>query len=674
MALLPTIGKAPGVYIQEITVPGPIAGVSTSIAAFVGPAQMGPLFKPTQITSINQFSNIFGTYVEDPYRVFAAHAVNGFFNEGGAQCYFVRVGTGVQASLNLQDQSGKNRTVLVVTADNEGTAGNNISVQVTTTGVSLATTKVARPTAANIAAGKAPVNQRQASTASSADAANFSPGDTVTLASGTNSERNTISSITKDTTKNTTTFTMVNNLTNDYGGGTIVVADLLPGQAKFRVASAAGIEPGSYLGLAQGTTKENVVVSNVDYINNFLTLDKPLVNHYPLNADVTVTSMEFTLAITAPGNPVETFANLSLDSRHSHYFPNIVSSASVTVDFANPPTTTQPTNNLPVEMAAAVKLGSAGQGNAGVDEDITKLTTANYFTAIDTLQKVSDVNLLCIPDSVGPQFQTADTQAIQTYMIAHCEKMQDRFAILDASQMFPSAPDFSAVQNQRQNLNSNNGYAALYFPWIGIANPFPNGKGSIWAPPSGHVAGVFANNDNNFGVYKAPANEQITTALSVQVPMSDGDQGPLNDIGINVLRTFPFQGVTIWGARTITPPTLVPWRFVNVRRLVTFIEKSIQEATRFAVFEPNNLTLWQQIKRMVTDFLMGQWLDGALFGATPDQAFRVRVDATLNPPDIRAQGILVVEVTLVPTTPAEFIIFQVIQDITGTTLQETTAG
>ena len=120
------------------------------------------------------------------------------------------------------------------------------------------------------------------------------------------------------------------------------------------------------------------------------------------------------------------------------------------------------------------------------------------------------------------------------------------------------------------------------------------------------------------------------------------------------------------------PADVTAWRFVNVRRLVTFIEKSIQEGTRFAVFEPNNLSLWQQIKRIVTDFLNEQWTEGALFGDTPDQAFRVRVDETLNPPATRALGELIVEVTLVPTTPAEFIIFQVIQDITGSTLQEST--
>jgi phage tail sheath protein FI len=171
-------------------------------------------------------------------------------------------------------------------------------------------------------------------------------------------------------------------------------------------------------------------------------------------------------------------------------------------------------------------------------------------------------------------------------------------------------------------------------------------------------------------VFKAPANEDITSALALPVTVTDDEQGPLNEQGINIIRSFPNQGIKIWGARTIAPPDVTAWRFVNVRRLVTFVEKSIQEGTRFAVFEPNNLTLWQQIKRMVTDFLTQQWTAGALFGDTPDKAFRVRVDETLNPPETRALGELIVEVTVVPTTPAEFIIFRVIQDITGSTLQE----
>ncbi len=669
MATFATKGKAPGVYIQEITLPGPIAGVGTNVAAFVGPAKMGPLNKPTTLTNINQFWSIFGDYIEDPYRVYAAHAVNGFFAEGGTNCYFVRVGTGTAATLNLQDRSGKSRTALVVTALKEGVAGNQITVKVDN--ANIANTKAARASA-NIAANGAPANQRTVGTADATDAAKFNPGDTVLLAKGANSERSTISSISKDTVANTTTFTMVANLTNDYGGGTIRIADLIPGQTKFRVGSTAGIEPGSYIGIAQGATKENAVVRVVDQVNNFLTVTKPLANTYTMNAadaDVTVATQEFTLTITAPGNPVETFANLSVDPRHSHYFRNVVASASVSVDFADPPTTTLPTDSLPNALAAT-NLGAAGMGTAGKDDNIGAIQPSDYHTGIDTLRKISDVNLLSVPDAVGSHFQVADTQDIQAYMIAHCEKMQDRFAILDSRQMTPTTATFDAVVNQRQNLNSDGGYGALYFPWIAISNPIASGR--IFVPPSGHTAGVFANSDNIFGVDRAPANEPITSALAVEVTVTDDEQGPLNDLGINVIRAFPSQGIKIWGARTIAPPDITAWRFVNVRRLLLYIEKSIQEGTRFAVFEPNNLTLWQQLKRLVTDFLMDQWTEGALFGDTPDKAFRVRVDETLNPPEIRAQGILIVEVTVVPTTPAEFIVFQVIQDITGSSLKEST--
>ena len=291
---------------------------------------------------------------------------------------------------------------------------------------------------------------------------------------------------------------------------------------------------------------------------------------------------------------------------------------------------------------------------------------------IDALQKVTDVNLLSIPDAAPNggnfPFHVADTQDIQSYMVAHCEKMKDRFAILDCTEVSATTTDFSALVTQRQGLSSSNGYGAFYFPWIAISNPF--GSGRIFVPPSGHLGGVYANSDNNFGVFRAPANEQITTALATEVVVTDDMQGPWNDIGINVIRSFPNEGVLIWGARTIAPPDITAWRFVNVRRLTTFIEKSIQEGTRFAVFLPNNLQLWQQIKRLVTSFLTDQWTEGALFGDTAALAFRVQVDEAINPPSIRALGQLVVQVTIVPTTPAEFIVFQVIQDITGATLQE----
>ena len=184
---------------------------------------------------------------------------------------------------------------------------------------------------------------------------------------------------------------------------------------------------------------------------------------------------------------------------------------------------------------------------------------------------------------------------------------------------------------------------------------------------------MYANNDNTFDVAHAPANEPITSALSLEVTLCDADQGPLNQQDINVIRSFTNDGILIWGARTIAPPDQTAWTYVNVRRLLTYIEKTVREGTRFAVFQPNNLSLWQQVKRLVTDFLLQLYNAGDLFGATPDLAFRVRVDATLNTPAVVALGQMIVQVTVVPTHPAEFIVFQVIQDPTGASLQESTS-
>lgn len=652
-----TTGKAPGVYIQEITLPGPITGVSTNIAAFVGPAQMGPLLTPTPLTSVQQFFNIFGTYVDSPYRVYAAHAVNGFFAEGGTECYFVRVGTGVAASRILQDSATPAQSALVVTAKKEGTAGNNTTVQVAH--ADGPATSVPNPVAtpASTAADKSSITVTNA-----ADAANFQPGNTVLITQGATTETATISAIAA------AVITFSPKLRNDYTGGTIAMPNLSAGTMQVKVASTTGLQAGSSILIDNATLNEGAVIANVNPISNVITLSNGLTNTYPLGAGahaIAVTAKTFTLTIVSASASTEVFANLYMDPRHSRYFANIVNSAAVTVELADPPSTTPPINNIPGATAALpLQFGAA--------DNLAAITTNHYHHGIDALQKITNVNLLSIPDAAPNggnfPFHAADTQDIQSYMVAHCEKMKDRFAILDCTEVSATATDFTALVTQRQGLSSSNGYGAFYFPWIAISNPF--GSGRIFVPPSGHLGGVYANSDNTVGVFKAPANEQITTALATEVAVTDDMQGPWNDIGINVIRSFPNEGVLIWGARTIAPPDITAWRFVNVRRLTTFIEKSIQEGTRFAVFQPNNLQLWQQLKRLVTSFLTDQWAEGALFGDTAAQAFRVQVDEAINPPSIRALGQLVVQVTIVPTTPAEFIVFQVIQDITGASLQE----
>jgi Bacteriophage tail sheath protein len=724
MATFSTFNKAPGVYIQEITLPGPLPQVSTSIAAFVGPAATGPLNQPTLLTSVKQFNDKFGTYVEDPYRIFAAHAVNGFFAEGGQQCYFVRVGNGNAAWLDLIDlpkasttltaasaaaattatlksvvglhagdtvtltQAGggglsekatiasiagnvatftaplvnayavgstvllaDTQATLRVTALQEGTGGNIIKVQVDAANIASTTVPRAALTAA-AAAGATSV------TVAAGDAASFKPNDNVTI-KGATTENAAVTSISG------TTINLKSALANPYAiGDTIGLANLPAGLQELRVADVTNFEPGSYVQISNGTDPDSYdVVRVVNGVTQTLTLTNGLTNSYSVvAAALNVKSMEFTLTVTSPKAGTEVFAKLAMDQRHSHYYGTSVDSQAVVVTPSDPPNTTPPPKNLPNPIPATNLTN-------GVDDNLNGLGVPEYKKGIDTLQKF-DVDLLCIPDAVSSHFKAVDTQAIQAAMIAHCQNMQDRFAILDAVETPASASDFSAVSNQRQGLNSNNGFGALYFPWIGISNPF--GSGQIYVPPSGHTAGVYSFNDNTFDVAHAPANEPIANALSVEVRLSDSDQGPLNEQGINVIRSFSSGGIVIWGARTIAPPDRTAWRYVNVRRLLLYIEKTLREGTREFVFAPNNLTTWQQIKRLVTDFLTQLWQAGDLFGATPDQAFRVRVDETLNTGAVVALGQLIVEVTVVPTHPAEFIVFQVIQDPTGASLKEST--
>jgi phage tail sheath protein FI len=179
-------------------------------------------------------------------------------------------------------------------------------------------------------------------------------------------------------------------------------------------------------------------------------------------------------------------------------------------------------------------------------------------------------------------------------------------------------------------------------------------------PPSGAIAGVYARVDQNPGVHKAPANTDVRGVLGLEVRLSDRQQGPLNLGGTNVLRIFPGTAqVVVWGARTTGDPNVTDWVYVNVRRLMIYIEQSIKVGIRPAVFQPNGIPLWNKLKHTITEFLTRVWKDGALFGATADKAFYVRIDEGLNPPSTRALGRLYIEIGVAPVRPAEFIIVRI---------------
>lgn len=281
------------------------------------------------------------------------------------------------------------------------------------------------------------------------------------------------------------------------------------------------------------------------------------------------------------------------------------------------------------------------------------------------LEAVEEVTMLCVPDLMSAYQQGAidlDTvQAVQTAMIAHCELMGDRIAILDPP------PGFNAQQIKEWRVDKaryDSMYATLYWPWIQTMNPATGRLSFI--PPSGHVAGIWGRNDDTRGVHKAPANEVIRGVVDIEINITRNEHDLLNPEGINCIRAFPGRGIRVWGARTLSSDPA--WRYLNVRRLFNYLEETILSGTNWVVFEPNDEALWAKIRRTISAFLVQEWRSGALFGSTPDEAFYVKCDSETNPSEGIDAGQVVCEIGVAPVKPAEFVIFRLAQFSGGTSL------
>ncbi len=320
---------------------------------------------------------------------------------------------------------------------------------------------------------------------------------------------------------------------------------------------------------------------------------------------------------------------------------------------------------LDAEASLEKVMPKEQEQSLNIDKKLLPTTTSGEFegevakrTGIGGLEALDDVTMVCVPDLMttmpGEKLDLTLVKAIQTALIAHCESLGDRVAILDCP------PDLTPqeIKQWRMDVTGfDSSYAAMYYPWIEVMDSATSQVVAI--PPSGHVAGVWARNDNTRGVHKAPANEVVQGAIGVGFQITKGEQDTLNPIGVNCIRSFPGRGIRIWGARTLSSNP--SWRYINVRRLFNYVEKSIENGTQWVVFEPNNRKLWARVRRDVGAFLRTVWRDGALFGSTPDEAFYVRCDDELNPPESRDLGRLIIEIGMSPVKPAEFVIFRISQ-------------
>jgi uncharacterized protein len=321
-------------------------------------------------------------------------------------------------------------------------------------------------------------------------------------------------------------------------------------------------------------------------------------------------------------------------------------------------------------------LASAVRGffeNAGslcyvVPLDRTLSTEPALRQGLGALVTVDAIDLVCTPDIMRPRQpenlppNRDEVRTMQAAVLEHCDKLGDRFALLDA---LPGASPEAVVQ-QRRGLSATNG--ALYYPWVRV----PDGPAltSGFVPPCGHVAGLYARSDQRVGVHKAPANEVLQGVLDLEVNLTNAQQAELNLEGVNCLRAFPGRGIRVWGARTLSRDPA--WTYINVRRLFLTAGRWIEHNMAGTTFEPNDPRLWARIGRELTAYFVDLFRRGALKGRSPQEAFYVKCDAEINTPAVREAGMVVTEIGLAPSLPYEFVVVRVIQSASGVTIAGST--
>ncbi len=355
----------------------------------------------------------------------------------------------------------------------------------------------------------------------------------------------------------------------------------------------------------------------------------------------------------------ERYTELSAKQGSSQYYEMVLEGSSnfILVERLGDGRPANQTEWLSLDGGAATDGGAADEADAADDDADEEaetdgsgggITVGDYKgvddpgarTGLSAFKGIDNISLVIAPDE-------NDVPGVTDAVVTHCENMTERFAILQAPR---NADDVADMQTPVDST-----YAAYYYPWIEVLDP--NTGVSELVPPGGHLAGIYARSDNTTGVHKAPANEVVRGAQSLQVNITKGEQDILNPKGVNCIRHFQGRGIRVWGARTTSSDP--EWKYINVRRLFLFLKQSIDEGTQWVVFEPNDQDLWARVRQTIEGFLTTVWRDGALMGTTADEAFFVSCDSTTMTQDDIDNGRLIVEIGVAPVKPAEFVIFRI---------------
>jgi uncharacterized protein len=639
----------PGVYIEEIpSGVHTIAGVATSIGAFVGWAPQGSTTEAVLVQSFMDFQRQFGGLDS---RSLLGYAVSQFFNNGGQQAYIVRLVQGTAITTGTGTAPTNGYATIAVTGGDVYFTAKNPGVWSSVYGVQVS------------------ASTGETFTASTVYAPQGSPLITLETVTGISvaSIATAKSNYLNFTTSGTPTAAPANGLYM-LTGGTDGNAVNVPAAAASAVTIYA---PGSTTAGFTFTAQNPGAWGNLIAIGATQQPGDPTYTRFSIN--VVALSVSGTLSV------VENFNNLSVNASDPSYVVSVLNADSNYVTVAAVGTPTKALNSpFPPSTAASAPFASPPfliGGYDGVVLDPTQDSASGglFMTALNSggtgtggvhlLDRVSIFNLLCVPG----ESEATTISNLQEY----CYNNR-AFYIVDAPQSAttanlqssgPAGVDTGSITGQ-YSINS-----AYYYPWVQAPDPLLNNRQRLF-PPCGFVAGIYATTDATRGVWKAPAgiDASLTGVSGLQYTLTDLENGSLNTQAINCLRQFNVYGDVVWGARTLQGNDQAgsQWKYVPIRRLALFIESSLYDGTQWVVFEPNDTTLWGQIRLNIESFMQGLFLQGAFQGTTPSQAYFVKCDGDNNPQSSIDLGIVNILVGFAPLYPAEFVVIQ-IQQMAGQT-------
>jgi uncharacterized protein len=657
---------APGVYVEEVSYRAKsIEGVSTTTTGFIGPARYGPIdLEPDVITSLGEFERVYGDRQKLDFGPnnsmdnYLWHAARAFFQEGGKRLYISRVfkpRTSAKYDGYAQGMIANCPNGFCIRARFPGAAG-GMRVR--------STLRLSQ----NILSSE-PL---------------FDPlGKVQTDSSGKVITRPKVGSLLDRD------IVWISNLASPLSPPTSPPAE---GPGDYYIASRVFDQPNN-----EWTWEFNSVESGSPPLSPVSSGFTPMVRLKDLNPERdgdTLRVITLSLAVTGADGNTQVWDELPLDPKHER----AGAPDSLFARFSQDPGSLSQALRLPI----VITLGKNANGETVITDGLQVLealithdasldlithlndmkssdnqrsivvelkggndgdrpTAAQYEgdaspgsmkkTGLKSLEGIDDISIVAAPGSTyGYQNgYRADAQTIMGLLIAHAEQMRYRIAVLDAGDGLAIAD----VRSQRARLDSK--YAALYYPWITILDPVTQRE--INLPPSGFVAGIYARNDINRAVYKAPANETVNLAIGFEQLLNKSQQDVLNPEGINCFRYFVGRGFRLWGARTVSSDP--EWKYVNLRRYFAYLEHSIDKGTQWAVFEPNGEALWANVRHTIEDFLFNEWASGALLGDKPEKAYFVRCDRSTMTQNDLDNGRLVCQVGVAPLRPAEFVIFRI---------------